>query len=771
MRKMAPTAKAVNNPKSPVSFPSTAEILQFPHGPPARDARYSPQFPLVDEPNVIPLFGRDGWFTLAELGRVPPEFQCRSKSRGSVLAHKIEVTFFPSEKAQRKTADQLTLVELRDKIQRTTKPSKEKLPWLKLARFGDQRTDRNCLRSNANTEVITGIELDYDQKQPSFEDAIATLKQARLMTLVYTSARYTLDAPKWRLLLLPPERRAALVARVNGLFGGIFDQASFTLSQAYYYGGVGDNPSHRAEVVEGDYIDRRNDLDAGALGKGEKPKASSKADRLYDYGESTKPVRGFDGHLALLGDGDGLDGFNFPLNKATFAYVNEHGVDFDRDELKELLRDAIDDAPQGADRPAANIKRYKSDKWLDDSIDGAIKKYEAPAPDDDDNDIAGEPYDFPAEETLERWDFVYGTHLMRGEVAGTAASGGLGKSTWSIGEALAMASGKQLFHKQVPRPLRVLLINLEDNRATMSKRIAAAMRYHHLTPKHIGSRLFMKCKGELKFRANSRKSVNKLMSFVKDNQIDVVSIDPFVRTHDADENSNPAMQKVVEAYEDIALECNCAIPLWHHTRKGNGGDISVDSARGASSFVDACRSVRVLEPMSEKEAQAMRVVKRRGIFKSFSGKLNYSPMPEDCDWYHIVNVTLDNGPHDPAEKDRKRDLYYGPNGDNVGVAVEWNIPAPAELSKEQIEAINAKLGEGIWRDSVQAAQWAGNAIAPILGLDQERDKEQIRQTLKDLLRQNILKREFFTDEHRHERQVLVPKDWIAPPSDDQGGAA
>jgi hypothetical protein len=72
---------------------------------------------------------------------------------------------------------------------------------------------------------------------------------------------------------------------------------------------------------------------------------------------------------------------------------------------------------------------------------------------------------------------------------------------------------------------------------------------------------------------------------------------------------------------------------------------------------------------------------------------------------------------------------------------------------------------------VQSAQWAGNAIAPILGLDQERDKEQISQTLKDLLRQNILKREFFTDEHRHQRQVLMPKDWIAPPSDDQGGAA
>ena len=390
--------------------------------------------------------------------------------------------------------------------------------------------------------------------------------------------------------------------------------------------------------------------------------------------------------------------------------MNEHGVDIDREELKELLRDAIDGAPKGSDRSAADIERYKSDRWLDCSIEGAIKKYEVPDDDEDDDDvIAGEPYDFPDETTLPLWDFLYGTHLMRGEVGGTAAMGGMGKTTWSIGEALAMASGKQLFHAEVPRPLRVLLINLEDNRATMSKRIAAAMRYHGLTKDDIGGRLFLKCKGELKFRANKSKYVERLMDFIKANAIDAVSIDPFIRTHDVDENDNPAMQKIVEAYEDIAQACDCAISLWHHTRKGNGGDVSVDSARGASAFVDACRSVRVFERMSEKEAQAMRVVKRRGIFKSFSGKLNYSPMPEDCDWYHIVNVTLDNGPHDPGRQDRKRDLYYAPNGDNVGVAVKWNIPTSAELSKEQIEAINAKLGEGIWRDSVQSAQWAGQS--------------------------------------------------------------
>src|SRR6476659_3216321 len=65
----------------------------------------------------------------------------------------------------------------------------------------------------------------------------------------------------------------------------------------------------------------------------------------------------------------------------------------------------------------------------------------------------------------------------------------------------------------------------------------------------------------------------------------------------------------------------------------SGGNIDREVWPGLSS---GC----VLEPMSKDEAKAMRVLKRRGIVKSFSGKLNYSPTPEDCNWYRIDSVTL-----------------------------------------------------------------------------------------------------------------------------------
>ena len=177
------------------------------------------------------------------------------------------VTFFPDEKAQTMRVEEMTLHELRARILSTTKKRKAALPWLKLALFGEKRSEKNCLRHNENLLAITGIELDYDRAEIKFNDAVKTTRKARLRGMLYTSANYSDAKPRWRILLptsiqLPPDQRAKLVARVNGLYGGTFSDESFTLSTAYYFGSVNNNPEHRAVVTEGVYIDQRDDLDA-----------------------------------------------------------------------------------------------------------------------------------------------------------------------------------------------------------------------------------------------------------------------------------------------------------------------------------------------------------------------------------------------------------------------------------------------------------------------------------------------------------------------------
>ena len=63
-----------------------------------------------------------------------------------------------------------------------------------------------------------------------------------------------------------PEKRADFVAWVNGLFGGVIASESFTLSQAFYYGHIGGWP-YRIEITDGDFLDLRDDLKAGAIGR------------------------------------------------------------------------------------------------------------------------------------------------------------------------------------------------------------------------------------------------------------------------------------------------------------------------------------------------------------------------------------------------------------------------------------------------------------------------------------------------------------------------
>jgi hypothetical protein len=188
-------------------------------------------------------------------------------------SHKVTLTFFDDRFASIAYRDRLTLPELADEIRFMTDSSKAKLPWLKLATFGDVPSGKNCLRTNANLLEITGIEVDYDAGQLSFDEAMGRLREAGLRAIIYTSASYAKGVKeKWRVLAPlsephPAADRDGFVAVLNGVLGGGIDPASFNRSIAFYYGSVNENPEHRVEVLYGDFIDNRIDLTPGAIGR------------------------------------------------------------------------------------------------------------------------------------------------------------------------------------------------------------------------------------------------------------------------------------------------------------------------------------------------------------------------------------------------------------------------------------------------------------------------------------------------------------------------
>ena len=182
------------------------------------------------------------------------------------------VTFFKNKAAATLGVENLTLKQLADRIAGESGADKARLPLLKLARFGDKRTDRNCLRHDANVIEFGGIESEHDAGTMTFAAALETVQEANIRALLYTSPSYVPEEKeRWRILLpmsktYPPEKRADFVAWVNGLFGGAIASESFTLSQPFYYGHIG-GWQYRIEITEGDFLDLRDDLKADAIGK------------------------------------------------------------------------------------------------------------------------------------------------------------------------------------------------------------------------------------------------------------------------------------------------------------------------------------------------------------------------------------------------------------------------------------------------------------------------------------------------------------------------
>lgn len=156
---------------------------------------------------------------------------------------KFWVTIFDDVYARTLHGEDMTLVELDELIRDTTAPAKDRLPLLKLARFGSVRTADRSLRHDANVSAVSGAEGDYDRGEMPLAEAKSRLDEAGIAHLLYTTPSHTVAKPRWRVIApfsreLPPPERSKMVDRLNGVLGGVLSRESWTLSQAFYFGRV-----------------------------------------------------------------------------------------------------------------------------------------------------------------------------------------------------------------------------------------------------------------------------------------------------------------------------------------------------------------------------------------------------------------------------------------------------------------------------------------------------------------------------------------------------
>ena len=194
-----------------------------------------------------------------------------------------------------------------------------------------------------------------------------------------------------------------------------------------------------------------------------------------------------------------------------------------------------------------------------------------------------------------------------------AAASGSGKSWLGIDLAIACASGRPWCHFIETTKTKVLYINEEIEKRKFWGRFCM-MHPTDIPDLHIIQKKNTKVDKPL--------HLNKLVRYVKENEIKLVIIDTFVRIHSMDENDNGAVAKLYDRFQEL-IDAGAAVVVLHHNKKlAPGSAITQDTMRGASDLAAQADMVLSIYHDIEAKTYDVRTVKHRHI-------------GED-DWVHFV---------------------------------------------------------------------------------------------------------------------------------------
>lgn len=367
------------------------------------------------------------------------------------------------------------------------------------------------------------------------------------------------------------------------------------------------------------------------------------------------------------------------------------------------------------------------------------------------------PVRFISESLLPRRRWVYAHHHIRGFVSVTASAGGIGKTSLTMVEAMAVALGKNLLGEDVKEQTNAWIINLEDPRVELELRLAAAMRHYGIKHADIAGKLFMDGEDDIgiTLAVENRDGIvqnDEFLAFmirkVKENNIGLVIIDPFVSVHEVNENSNTAIQVVVAMLRKLARETDAAIHVVHHVRKGNGDDATIDSVRGAGALIGAARAARVINRVSSVDASRLGVpeVEARGLFRVDDGKANLAPPAEAAVYRRMIGVKLDNG-------------------EWVGVAATYELPdqwagVTCRVANDILNLIDAGPEDGEkWSLRPQdKSRWVGIVIMKykFSNLDHVKTDGQAKAILRQWMEEGLIEEvEYHSEKQRKSRKGVV----------------
>lgn len=351
-------------------------------------------------------------------------------------------------------------------------------------------------------------------------------------------------------------------------------------------------------------------------------------------------------------------------------------------------------------------------------------------------------------------EWIYGRHYIRKFVSSTVAPGGIGKSSLGIAEALAISTGRPLLGVAVDERANVWLWNGEDPQDELDRRIMATAMHYKLQAKDIAGRLFVdngrqtpiviaeKTRDGVTINAPL---VDQVIQAIRDNNIGLMVIDPFIACHRVTENDNNEIDRVAKIWAAIADVTSCSIELVHHVRKATGNEIQVEDGRGAGALLAAARAARALNRMSEEEGAKAGVADHRFFFRADDGKANLAPPSANAKWFQLHSYDLGNG-----TKDRP--------SDKIGVVASWEWPDHSDgVTASDMQAVRQKVSTGKYRVDAQATDWVGYAIIEVLGVEVSEATKAKAKSLQVMWTKNgVLKNVTENDERRKPKQYVRP---------------
>lgn len=260
---------------------------------------------------------------------------------------------------------------------------------------------------------------------------------------------------------------------------------------------------------------------------------------------------------------------------------------------------------------------------------------------------------------LPRRRWLLGRSLLRGHLTLLVAPPGVGKSTHGIARAVAVATGRDITAETVHEQIRTWIYNTEDDADELKRRLGAVLLHWSIPFAEVRGRVALNSGADrpLLFARADRNGmairlpdVDACIARIREHGVGLFVVDPFVETHELDENSNEQIKAVAVMFREVARAANCAVLLVHHTAKppqgsSDGHAGNMNTARGASALIGVARVVQTLFAMSEKDAERHGVAKeeRHRYLRLDDAKANLGLMNPETRWFRKVGVELPNG--------------------------------------------------------------------------------------------------------------------------------